>query len=106
MKNIVNGEIKKDTELINIGFKQINELFKEYNWKLTVNLFSEIIYTKIISSTKKDEFIININEKNIDIFIPIKNKNILFKTEFLNYFDASEYIESHLKSYENENILD
>ena len=104
MKNIVNGEIKKDIEVMNIGFKQINELFKKYNWKLTVNTFSEIIYTKIISCKKKDEFIINVNEKNIDIFIPIKNKNILFKNEFTNYFDASEYIETHLNMYENKNI--
>ena len=103
MKNIVNGEIKKENEPINIGFKQINELFKEYNWKLTKNSYSEIIYTKIISSIKKDEFIININEKNIDIYIPIKNKNTLYKTDFLNYFDASEYIEIHLKAYENQN---
>ena len=95
---MINNEVEKDVKLINKGFLYINEIFITYGWKLNKNTFSEIIYKH--SSSNMDEFIIKINEKNIEIFIPFKNNNVTFKTVFYNYFDASEFLEFHIKIYD------
>ena len=44
---------------------------------------------------------IRILEKTIDILVPLRNTNVLYKTTFKDYFTASEYLIMHLENYEN-----
>lgn len=90
-------EKEQNTKLINNGFSYINEKFLNHDWNLIKNTFSEIIYKK--DTSDMDEFIIKINEKNIEIYIPFKNNNVTYKTIFSNYFDASEFLELHINVY-------
>lgn len=97
MKDII-GEEENNEKIINHGFSHINEIFIKYNWKLVKNTFSEIIYKKDISMI--EEFIIKVRNKLIEVYIPFKT-NIIYKTNFKSYYDASEFIELHLKVYED-----
>lgn len=101
MKNKILNEIEKSNKLVNFGFSYINKIFIENDWNLSKNTYSEIVYSKKYAT--QDEFIIKVYHNTIDVYIPLKNKNTIYKTTFCSYFDASEYIELHLNSYE-ENI--
>ena len=101
MKNYILSEIENKNKIINFGFSYINKIFIDNDWNLSKNTYNEIIYSK--KNTSHDEFVIKVNEKTIDVYIPLKNKNIIYKTTFSSYFDASEYIELHLDSYLDNN---
>lgn len=103
MKTDIFNELEKNNKIANVGFSHIHQLFIEYDWNLSKNTYNEIIYSK--KYLTQDEFIIKVNDKTIDIYVPLKNKNVLYRTSFYGYFDASEYLELHLNSYEDNNLI-
>lgn len=97
MKDVIIEE-DSDVKMINHGFSHINEVFNKYNWILIKNTYSEIIYKRDFAMI--DEFIIKIKNKHIEVYIPFKT-NIIYKTIFKNYYDASEFLELHIKVYDD-----
>jgi len=84
-----------------IGFTMIQEKFQLYNnWKLTDNSNGTIIYKRITNEC--DIFEILVDKNKIFVSIPIKKSNFQYKTHFNSYYDASEYIGTHLENYELE----
>lgn len=78
---------------------EINTKFLEYNWERTEKYPKQIIYSSPKNIT--DQFIITINEKDISVSIPLKNKNYNYKTTLNNYFTATEYILNRLNDFIN-----
>lgn len=95
---IENSDEKDYEEISNKGFDDVHQKFIKYNWILTRNKKTEIVYE---NRKTQDEFMIRILEKTIDILVPLRNTNVLYKTTFKDYFTASEYLIMHLENYEN-----
>ena len=78
---IENSDIKYNEEISNKGFDELHNKFIQYNWKLTRNTKTEIIYE---NSKTDDEFIIRILEKTIDKGGPIDRVRINLRRASLN----------------------
>jgi len=81
-------------EIKNKGFLIVDELFKEKGWQMIKNELNWICYTKFGHET--DVFDIKIDATKIHVSVPLQNSPFNFVTSFTDYFNASEYIESHL----------
>lgn len=86
--------LSETSEIKNKGFLILDELFKEKGWKMIKNEMNWICYTKFGNET--DVFDIKIDPTKIHVSVPLKNSPFNFVTSFTDYFNASEYIESHL----------
>ena len=86
--------LTETSEIKNKGFLIVDELFKEKGWQLSKNEMNWICYTKFGHET--DVFDIKIDATKIHVSVPLKNSPFNFVTSFTDYFNASEYIESHL----------
>ncbi len=63
------------------------------------NDFNWISYTRFGNET--DLFDIRVDQKSIHVSIPIKNSPFQYVTNFKDYFQASEYIESRFMDFIN-----
>jgi hypothetical protein len=86
-----------NTEIKNKGFALLDTLFKDNGWHITKNEMNWICYTKFGNET--DLFDIKINQKTIQVSIPIKNSPFQFVTSFKDYYCASEYVESRFLDF-------
>ena len=84
-------------EIKNKGFILLDSLFKENGWHMTKNEMNLIEYNK--QGQESDFFQIKLDQKNVYVSVPIKNSPYQYKTSFINYFDASEYVEKRFKDY-------
>ncbi len=89
---LANNESILTTEIKNKGFAFLDQVFKENGWHLIKNEMNHICYTKFGNET--DSFEINIDVKNIQVSIPLKNSSFKYTTLFKDYFQASEYMEA------------
>jgi len=89
--------ITDTSEIKNKGFTILDALFKEKGWQLAKNEMNWICYTKFGNET--DIFDIKIDAAKIYVIVPLKNSPFNFMTSFKDYFNASEYIEEHLKNF-------
>jgi hypothetical protein len=96
--NIISESIL-NTEVKNKGFVILDSIFKENGWILCKNEMNWICYTKFGFET--DVFEIRIDDKTIQVGIPVKNSPFKYITKFNNYFLASEYIEDRFKDFIN-----
>jgi len=86
-----------NTEIKNKGFAILDSIFKENGWHLSKNEMNWICYTKFGYET--DVFDIRIDDKTIQVGIPLKNSKYSYISKFTSYFLASEYIESRFKEF-------
>lgn len=86
-----------NTEIKNKGFSILDSIFKENGWQLSKNEMNWICYTKFGCET--DVFEIRIDDKTIQVGIPLKNSKYSYILKFTSYFLASEYIESRFKEF-------
>jgi len=96
---------------INTMMKSLNNLFENKGWKIEDNKISDhIIYSKPGCETEFfklefDNMILDLNNTNIYVSVPLKNSEFQYKTKFNNYFSAIKYTESKLNYFiNNENI--
>jgi hypothetical protein len=82
-------------QLVNKAFVSADELFRQHGWKLVINKFEHILYTK--PGFETEFFEIKVNQNSIQVSVPIKNSVFQYKTTFNNYFLASEYVEDKFK---------
>jgi len=85
------------TQIKNEGFKYLQEEFTKENWLLDRNEPDHISFKS--QTSDYDYFEIDIDNKKINVTIPLKNSTYKYKTSFDSYFNASEYIEMHLQNF-------
>lgn len=75
---------------------QITPQFQEHSWQFTKTNDNSCRFSK-----KTKEFQINVLGNAIEVLVPLKESDSLYKTNFDNYFSASEYLMEHLNYQEN-----
>ena len=75
---------------------EITPTFQKHSWQLTKTDDYRCRFSK-----KTKEFQINILGETIEVLVPLKDSESLYKTNFDNYFSASEYLMEHLNYQEN-----
>ena len=83
--NVPSSDIK------NVGFALLDQLFKQHGWHLIKNEMNHTCYTKLAHET--DIFDIKIEANQIYVSVPVNNSTFQYATLFDNYYQASEYIE-------------
>lgn len=86
-------------------FLHIHNKLTNYKWNQTINTESKIIYVKKGHINDCDEIIIELLDKKIFISIPLHNSNIIYKTYFINQFQAYNYISLHIENYEKKHKI-
>ena len=94
---LTNQESIMNTEIKNKGFVILDSIFKQNGWHMVKNDFNWISYTKFGHET--DLFDIKIDQKSIQVSVPIKNSPFQYITTFKDYFQASEYIEARFMDF-------
>lgn len=92
MNNKITTEVLK-----NKIFLDNHVYFVTNGWKLKENTITDIVY--VHPNYPTDEFKVNINNKLIKITIPVLSSNYAYSTTFKSYYQASEYLQLHLKHY-------
>lgn len=91
--------VKNDNDnFIPYGLKNIHNKLISKDWKMRINIDGFIVYSQ--DKEMFDEFRIKLDEKSIQVSVPLPNSEYLYKCRFNNYFEASEFIEQHLHNYE------
>ena len=85
--------------IVNKGFLILDELFETNNWHKVQNEINWICYTKFGHET--EVFDIKIFKNEIRVSIPIHNSLYQYVSSFNSYYNASEYIETHLLNFIN-----
>ena len=75
---------------------EITPKFQEHSWKFTKRDENNFRFTK---NTK--EFQISLLGNLIEVLVPLKESESVYKTNFDNYFSATEYLMDHLTYQEN-----
>ena len=89
-----------NNELKNKGFALLDVLFKEHSWHMIKNEMNWLCYTKL--GNELDLFDIKINQKSIQVSVPVKNSPFQYVTSFKEYYPASEYVESRFLDFISE----
>ena len=84
---------------INKGFMILEEKMLGFGYQYVVNSMDHILFQK--KGNDYDFFEIRISNDKIFVSVPIKKSRFQYKTHFLSYFDASEYVEMQLNNFEN-----
>ena len=67
------------------------------NKKLKNQKIHELIYSN--KNNPYDEFLISVEMDHIIISAPMPNSNMAYRSSVKTYWDASEYLQSHLENY-------
>jgi len=81
----------------NKGFNPIHQHFINSDWELTKNEDTKLIYSN--KNNPYDEFLISVEMDHIIISAPMPNSNMAYRSSVKTYWDASEYLQSHLENY-------
>ena len=81
------------------GLRPMDELLTSRGWRRHQSSPDEYYYNKDNNSIY-DEFRICLTDKLINIAVPVANASFLYASKFKSYFKATEFVESHLNSYE------
>lgn len=84
---------------INKGFMILEEKMLGFGYQYVVNSMDHILFQK--KGNDYDFFEIRVSNDKIFVSVPIKKSRFQYKTHFLSYFDASEYVEMQLNNFEN-----
>ena len=93
---MMNETILKEIVPKNKAFRILDNEFKKYGWKLSINELHLLVYLK---PHPYDEFIICVNETDIDVSVPIPHGKCAYRTTLQGYFQACEFIQMHLEAY-------
>ena len=84
---------------INKGFMILEEKMLGFGYHYVVNSMDHILFQK--KNNDYDFFEIRISNDKIFVSVPIKKSRFQYKTHFLSYFEASEYVEMQLNNFES-----
>jgi hypothetical protein len=89
---------------INKGFMILEEKMFGFGYHYVVNSMDHILFQK--KGNDYDFFEIRISNDKIFVSVPIKKSRFQYKTHFLSYFEASEYVEMQLINFESKDEED
>lgn len=75
---------------------EITPQFQKHAWDFTRTNENSCRFSK-----KTKEFKVSIGENEIEVLVPLKDSESLYKTNFTDYYNASEYLLQHLNYQEN-----
>lgn len=78
----------------NVGLYQIDQLLSSRGWKRSQDEAGEYRYCK--DTETHDEYVVRLTDKHIVVAVPLQNSQFLYATKFTSYFQAAEFIETHL----------
>jgi hypothetical protein len=84
---------------VNKGFMILEEKMLGFGYHYVVNSMDHILFQK--KNNDYDFFEIRISNDKIFVSVPIKKSRFQYKTHFLSYFEASEYVEMQLNNFES-----
>jgi len=84
---------------INKGFMILEEKMLGFGYHYVVNSMDHILFQK--KGNDYDFFEIRVSNDKIFVSVPIKKSRFQYKTHFLSYFEASEYVEMQLNHFES-----
>lgn len=84
---------------VNKGFMILEEKMLGFGYHYVVNSIDHILFQK--KGNDYDFFEIRISNDKIFVSVPIKKSRFQYKTHFLSYFEASEYVEMQLNNFES-----
>ena len=84
---------------INKGFMILEEKMLGFGYHYVVNSMDHILFQK--KGNDYDFFEIRVSNDKIFVSVPIKKSRFQYKTHFLSYFEASEYVEMQLNNFES-----
>ena len=87
------------TTSLPVGLRPMDELLTSRGWRRHQSSPDEYYYNKDNNSIY-DEFRICLTDKLINIAVPVANASFLYASKFKSDFKATEFVESHLNSYE------
>ncbi len=85
--------------IINKGFIILEEQFLKFGYHFVINEKDHILFQK--KGNDYDFFEIRILNDKIFVSIPIKKSRFQYKTHFISYYEASEYVEMQLLNFED-----
>ena len=85
--------------IINKGFIILEEHFLKFGYHFVINEKDHILFQK--KGNDYDFFEIRILNDKIFVSIPIKKSRFQYKTHFISYYEASEYVEMQLLNFED-----
>jgi hypothetical protein len=89
---------------VNKGFMILEEKMLGFGYHYVVNSMDHILFQK--KNNDYDFFEIRISNDKIFVSVPIKKSRFQYKTHFLSYFEASEYVEMQLINFESKDEED
>ena len=84
---------------VNKGFMILEEKMLGFGYHYVVNSMDHILFQK--KGNDYDFFEIRVSNDKIFVSVPIKKSRFQYKTHFLSYFEASEYVEMQLNNFES-----
>jgi hypothetical protein len=84
---------------INKGFMILEEKMLGFGYHYVINSMDHILFQK--KGNDYDFFEIRVSNDKIFVSVPIKKSRFQYKTHFLSYFEASEYVEMQLINFES-----
>ena len=88
----------------NKGFMILEEKMLGFGYHYVVNSMDHILFQK--KGNDYDFFEIRVSNDKIFVSVPIKKSRFQYKTHFLSYFEASEYVEMQLIIFESKDEED
>ena len=84
---------------VNKGFMILEEKMLGFGYHYVVNSMDHILFQK--KGNDYDFFEIRVSNDKIFVSVPIKKSRFQYKTHFVSYFEASEYVEMQLNNFES-----
>ena len=85
--------------IVNKGFMILEEKFLGFGYHFVNNSIDHLLFQK--KGNDYDFFEIRVSNDKIFVSVPIKKSRFQYKTHFLSYFEASEYVEMQLNNFES-----
>ena len=85
--------------IVNKGFMILEEKFLGFGYHFVNNSIDHLLFQK--KGNDYDFFEIRVSNDKIFVSVPIKTSRFQYKTHFLSYFEASEYVEMQLNNFES-----
>ena len=90
--------------IVNKGFMILEEKFLGFGYHFVNNSIDHLLFQK--KGNDYDFFEIRVSNDKIFVSVPIKTSRFQYKTHFLSYFEASEYVEMQLIIFESKDEED
>ena len=84
---------------VNKGFMVLEEKMFGFGYQYVVNSMDHLLFQK--KGNDYDFFEIRLSNDKIFVSVPIKKSRFQYKTHFVSYFEASEYVEMQLNNFES-----